>query len=95
MASQQGDRHAKDQLNIRVPADFLARLKEAAKRPGQTQTDIVVRGTAAELDRLDGIAAPAPAVFVAAEDEQPQQAAPRAHALNCKCGICKTRKTGA
>lgn len=53
MTSRQGDRHAKDQLNIRIPPDVLARLKDGAKRHGQTQADIVVRGTTAELDRLD------------------------------------------
>ena len=92
-----GDRHAKDQLNIRVPADFLARLKADAKRHGTTQADIVVVGATAELDRRSGIATPAdgytppaPAVFVAAEDEQPQQAGNNCKHRNMKMakGIC-------
>jgi len=85
--------HSKDQLNVRLPPDLLARLKDGSKRHGHTVTDIVTRGTAAELDRLDGIAtepepvspprarsreAPAPAaVPVAADPEQPQAAGKR------------------
>ena len=49
---------AKDQLNTRFPPEVLARLKDSAKRHGETMTDIVVRGTEAELDRLDGITTP-------------------------------------
>lgn len=47
--------HAKDQTAFRFDPELLARLKDAAKRHGQTMTDIVARGTATELDRLDGI----------------------------------------
>lgn len=46
--------HAKTQLNIRFPPELIARVKDAAKRYGLTQADIVKRGTEAELDRLDG-----------------------------------------
>ena len=75
------DVHAKPQANFRLPPALLARLKDGAKRHGQTQADIVARGTAAELDRLDGIAAPAiqAPVFLAAGDEQPERAG-----KNCK-----------
>ena len=81
------DVHAKPQANFRLDPALLARLKDGAKRHGQTQADIVARGTAAELDRLDGIAitdagytpVPAEPVFLAAGDEQPQQAG-----KNCK-----------
>ena len=66
------DRHAKDQLNVRLDPDLLARLKDGAKRHGQTVTDIVARGAEAELDRLDSITIPETAiqapVFLAAED---------------------------
>lgn len=48
--------HAKPQLNIRFPPALLARLKAVATRLGETQADIVARGTEAELDRLEGIA---------------------------------------
>lgn len=48
--------HAKDQVNVRFPPDVLARLKDGAKRHRQTITDIMLRGTVAELDRLDGLA---------------------------------------
>ena len=80
-----GDRHAKDQLNVRFPAEVLVRLKDSAKRHGETQTGIVVRGTVAELDRLDSpTASPPPPPVTAA---QPQPA--RRHALTCKCGTCR------
>lgn len=96
MASRPGDRHAKEQLNIRVPAGDLARIKDAAGRHGQTQADIMIRGALAEVDRLDGIATtpggytqPAEPAAFAAEDEQPRR--PQ-HALTCKCGICRPKK---
>lgn len=88
--------HAKNQTAFRFDPELLARLKAAAEGHGQTMTDIVARGTEAELDRLDGIdrtsATPAesvspPPVAVAESGNH----APRAHALTCKCGICKTR----
>ena len=44
--------HAKTQLNIRLKTSLIARVKDAAKRHGLTQADIVTRGTEAELDRL-------------------------------------------
>jgi hypothetical protein len=56
MAGRTGDRHAKDQINVRFPPDVLARLKADAKRHGQAQSDIVVRGTVTELDRLAELA---------------------------------------
>jgi len=52
--------HAKDQLNVRLPPELLARLKDGSKRHGQTVTDIVTRGTATELDRLDAETAQCP-----------------------------------
>jgi hypothetical protein len=64
----------------------LARLKAGAKRHGQPQSDIVVRGTVMELDRLDGVAtSPAP-TFAAAEEAKPHRPA---HRPNCKCLTCK------
>ena len=90
--------HAKDQLNVRLPPDLLARLKDGAKRHGHTVTDIVTRGTTTELDRLDGIATePAPTgaairppVFLAADDEQPRQAGKSCRHKNMRGvkGVC-------
>lgn len=80
MASRTGDRHAKAQLNVRIPPDLLTRLKDGAERHGQTITDISVRGITLELDRLDGLAdpPPPPPPPVAALEDPPQQA------RNCK-----------
>jgi hypothetical protein len=47
--------HKTVQTAFRIPEAVLARLKESAGIRGETMTDIVVRGTVAELDRLDGI----------------------------------------
>jgi hypothetical protein len=47
--------HSTAQTAFRIPEGLLARLKNATARHGLTMTDIVIAGTAAELDRLDGI----------------------------------------
>lgn len=98
--------HSKNQTAFRLEPELLARLKDGAKRHGQTMTDIVARGTEAELDRLDGIitdrarpeaVSPPPAgTRKVSADTAPAATfrSARAHALTCKCGICKTRKNG-
>lgn len=70
--------HAKGQLNVRLPPDLLARLKDGSERHGRTVTDIVACGTEAELDRLDGIGA---------QDDCPHRLPPGAW-----CKTCKTAK---
>lgn len=103
------DVHNTAQTAFRFPEAVLARLKAGAKRHGETMTDIVVRGTVAELDRLDGItisSAPASPVSPSRRARKPRAdavppatfvpAEPRRtrHALTCKCGICRPVKTG-
>jgi hypothetical protein len=69
------DAHAKDQTAFRFAPELLARLKDGAKRHGQTMTDIVARGTEAELDRLDGITTdPGPVESVSPPRRKPRQA---------------------
>lgn len=98
--------HTKGQTAFRFAPELLARLKAGAERHGQTMTDIVARGTEAELDRLDGITtdrarpeavSPPPArTRKVSADTAPAAAfrPARAHALTCKCGICKTSANG-
>lgn len=49
--------HNTRQTAFRLPEGLTERLKDAAKRLGETMTDIAARGIAAELDRLDGTTA--------------------------------------
>jgi len=85
--------HSKDQLNVRLPPDLLARLKDGSKRHGHTVTDIVTRGTAAELDRLDGIATePEPVSPPRARSrEAPAPAAVPVAAKSAPAGNCDHR----
>ena len=89
--------HVKDQVNLRLDPDLLARLRAGAKRHGQTMTAIVERGAAAELDRLDGIATatggytqPEPAPVIAAEVEEPEPARKNCKHANMRMskGVC-------
>lgn len=44
--------HNTAQTAFRLPQGLLARLRETAERRGVSMTEIVARGTEAELDRM-------------------------------------------
>lgn len=44
--------HNTTQTAFRLPQGLLARLRETAERRGVSMTEIVARGTEAELDRM-------------------------------------------
>ena len=69
------DYHSKPLLGVRVDAGLQNWGRDEAERRRQKFGDFVAGLFTAERDRVaNHVVSPAPAVFVAAEDEQPQQA---------------------
>lgn len=85
------DYHSKPLLGVRVDAELQGWGRDEAKRRSQPFGDFVAGLFAAERDRMDNhVVNPAPAVFVAAEDDQPQQAAKNCQHPNFRGikGVC-------
>jgi hypothetical protein len=87
--------HNTAQTAFRLPESLLARLKESAKRHGQTMTDIVVRGIEAELDRLDGGAVSPPRVRESRADTAPPATFREPESAQSIADYYKNRKNGA